>query len=53
MFCDVETWTGLNINEIGCVSYCRIIDRVDVVGSAEKEVGIVLSREIGIKKPTS
>ena len=53
MFCDVETWTGLNINEIGCISYCRIIDRVDVVGCAEKEVGIVLSREIGIKKPTS
>ena len=52
MFCDIETWTGLNINEIGCVSYCRIIDRVDVIGYAEKEVGIVFCGKVSIKIPT-
>ena len=52
MFCDIETWTCLNINEIGCILYCGIIDRIDVVGYAEKEIWIVFCGKVSVEIPT-
>ena len=48
----METWAGLEVDEIGGISYCGVIDGVDVVGCAEKEVWIVLCREVSVEIPT-